>query len=78
MYNYTDLVTKSRETLNAHKSFVIAIFDNSQFNINKKFQQHAKSSNMAEATCRIFLKPTVFDYLEEIADSWTEGVKIVE
>ena len=72
MYNYAELVMKSKETLNEHKSFSIAIFDNSQFNINKKFQQHAISSNMAKATCCIFLKPTVFEYLEEIATSWTE------
>ena len=72
MYNYAELVMKSKETLNEHKSFVIAIFDNSQFNINKKFQQHAKSSNMAEATCRIFLKPTTYEYIEDIVTSWLE------
>ena len=50
----------------------IAIFDNSQFNINKKFQQHATSSNMAEATCRIFLKPTTYAYIDEIPSCWSQ------
>ena len=30
------------------------------------------SSNMAEATCRIFLKPTTFEYLNDLADSWAD------
>ena len=64
------MVIKSKETLNQYKSFVIAIFDNSQFNINKKFQQNTTSFNMADATCRIFLKPKCFDYLKDLAESW--------
>ena len=76
MYTYPELVLKSKETLNQHKSFVIAIFDNSQFNINRKFQRHAISSNMAEATCRIFLKPTTYEYIDEIASSWSEHENI--
>ena len=72
IYNYAELVMKSKETLNQYKSFVIAIFDNLQININKKFQQNAVSSNMAEATCRIFLKPTIFEYLQDLADSWAD------
>ena len=72
IYNYAELVMKSKETLNQYKSFVIAIFDNLQININKKFQQNAASSNMAEATCQIFLKPTIFEYLQDLADSWAD------
>ena len=70
MYTYPEIVLKSKTTLNRFKSFVIAIFDNSQFNIKKKFQRNASSSNMAEATCRLFLQPTVFDYLTNIPDTW--------
>ena len=51
MFTYPEIVLKSKLTLNRFKTFVIAIFDNSQFNIKKKFQQNGTSSNMAEATC---------------------------
>ena len=73
MYTYPEMIVlKSKSTLNQFKTFVIAIFDNSQFNIKKKFQQNATSSNMAEAMCRLFLQPTVFDYLEHIPNNWRD------
>ena len=35
---YAEIVIKSKQTLNQFKSFVIAIFENSHFNIKKKYQ----------------------------------------
>ena len=67
---YTEIVMKSKWMLNWFNSFIVTIFDNSQFNIMKEFQWNATSSNMAEATCRIFLKPMMFEYLKNIADNW--------
>ena len=70
MFTYPEIVLKSKSTLNRFKTFVIAIFDNFQFNIKKKFQQNGTSSNMAEATCQLFLQPTVFEYLENLPNNW--------
>ena len=70
LFTYSEIVLKSKSTL---KNFVIVIFDNSQFNIKKKFRQNATSSNMVEATCCLFLQPTVFEYLENLADNWSDG-----
>ena len=72
MYTYPDMVVKSKATLNRFKTFVIVIFDNSQFNIKKKFQQNTMSSNMAKATCCLFLEPTLFDYVDSIPNGWSE------
>ena len=63
---------KSKQTLNEFKQFVIAIFDNSQFNIKRKFQRNGISSNMAEATCRMFIEPTLPKNLPDIPDDWSD------
>ena len=70
LFTYPEIVLKSKSTLNCFKKFLITIFDNSQFNIKKKFQQKGTSSNMTEATCRLFLQPTVFEYLENLPNNW--------
>ena len=70
LFSYSKIVIKSKQSLNDFKEFVIAIFDNSQFNIKRKFQRNAHSSNMAEATCRMFIEPTLSEYLHEIPNRW--------
>ena len=56
---------------------MIAILDDSQFNIKKKFQPNPNSSNLTEATCCMFLEPTVFEYLQNIATSWKDVGEIL-
>ena len=70
LFTSSEIVIMSMSSLNEFKSFVKAIFDDSQFNIQKKFQQNTTSSNIVEATCWMFLQATFFEYLREIAESW--------
>ena len=55
---------KTATTLSGHKHFIITVFDNSQVNIPKKFQQFGSCANMAIATCRLFVEPTIREYAE--------------
>ena len=72
LFTYPEIVIKTKESLNEFKELVIAIFNNSQFNIKRKFQRNAQSSNMAEATCRMFVEPTLPEYICDILNSWNE------
>ena len=43
---------------------MVVDFDNSKVNIPKKFQRFGSCANMVIATCRLFAKPTLRDYVE--------------
>ena len=72
LFSYSEIAIKLKESLNQFKEFVIAIFNNSQFNIKKKFQRNAHSLNMAKAMCRMFVEPTLPECLNDIPQNWNE------
>ena len=66
LHPYSQIILQKVETLSKYKNFVVAVFDNSQVNIEKKFQRFGSCSNMAIATCRLFAEPTTRDYIDSI------------
>ena len=76
LFTYSEIVIKIKQSFNKFREFVNSIFDNLQFNIKKNFQRNAHSSNMAEAMCRMFIEPTLSEYLDDIPNRWTDVGKI--
>ena len=76
LYSFPDLVNKTTATLQQFKSFVIAVFDNSQVNNSIKHQWNSSCANMAIATCRLYVKPKIHDYIEDMDILDNEEIEI--
>ena len=68
LFTFQQVMQRTTESLNEYSNFAIAVFDNSQLNLPLKFQRYASCGNMSLATTRLFIRPTIPDYLNDIVE----------
>ena len=68
LFTFQQVMQRTTESLNEYSNFAIAVFDNSQLNLPLKFQRYASCGNMSLATTRLFIRPTIPDYLDDIVE----------